>query len=164
MNKKNTCDNTYLSLLTISGNDNLSPSLFKLLVTTNTSRVEQFKLSTTSHLLLSRLVLTRMVLANNKCIEMIVPGDNYLRLCPLMMLHIVKNYALVTSMTSGMHFLHYIMLGVIILPPQQTGDVYPTSVESWPTVCDAGPAFTQSWANVSCLQSHPSLYRIETDW
>ena len=62
-----------------------------------------------------------------------------------------------------MHFLHYIMLGVIIFPPQQTGDFYPTSVESWPTVCDAGPAFTQPWANVSCLQGHPSLYRIGTD-
>ena len=83
---------------------------------------------------------------------MIVPGDNYLRLCLLMRLHIVKNYALVTSMTSGMHFLHYIMLGVIILPPQQTGDIHPTSVESWPTVCDVDPAFTQPWANVSCLQ------------
>ena len=137
--------------------------MLQLLVNTNATRAEQFKLSTTSPLRLSRLVLTRMVLANNKCSEMIVLGDNYLRLCPLMRLHIVKNYALVPSMTSGMHFLHYIMLGVIILPPQQTGDVHKTSVESWPTACEAGLAFTQPWANVSCFQGHPSLYRIGTD-
>ena len=30
-------------------------------------------------------------------------------------------------------------------------------------VCDAGPAFTQPWANVSCLNGHSSMYRIRTD-
>ena len=81
-----------------------------------------------------------------------------------MRLHLINNYALVTSMISAMHFVHYIMLGVILLPHQHTGDVHPTLVRGWLTVCNAGPAFTQHCANVSCLNGHSSMYRIRTDY
>ena len=66
-------------------------------------------------------------------------------------------------MISVMRFLFNIMLCVILLPPQHTVDVHPASGKCWLTVCDAGPAFTQPWANVLCLNGHSSMYRIRTD-
>ena len=34
---------------------------------------------------------------------------------------------------------------------QQTRNANPLLIQRWPTVYDAGPAFTQHWFNVSCL-------------
>ena len=39
-------------------------------------------------------------------------------------------------------------------PSQQTRDVRPKLVQSWPTVCDAGPTLNQLCASVSCLRAY----------